>query len=377
MENKFELCKDFDQVISLHKNIFHEDNQTFFDNLKTKDYYKTFVISQNQRIIAYCIMSIIAGEAELINIATDVDFRNCGYAKKLLEYSIEHVNANKIFLEVSTDNTNAIKLYNSVGFKQIYIRKNYYGDKDAIIMQYEWFWWEIVLKFEVFGEGNINAIFLHGWGASKTNFLWIKDYLNCTCHFASLDGFDDEPPPDDITIEGYAKRLQKYINDNKLNNVVLVGHSFGGRIAIEYAAHNSLLGLVLVDSAGVKPKFNILKKLKILKYKLAKALCKIGLVNNKYLDRFGSADFKEASDQMKRVMVYAVNHNQKNELNKIKCKTLVVWGKNDKDTPLYMAKIINKKIKNSELAIIDGGHFSFLDDKYKFYTVLDYFIKNL
>lgn len=234
------------------------------------------------------------------------------------------------------------------------------------------------MEFEKIGEGQINLIFLHGWGAGKASFAWLGDYLvGYALHFASLDGFDQTTPPKDPTIAGYASRLKTYIENNRLKNVILVGHSFGGRIAIEYCSNNSTKGLVLVDSAGIKPKFSFKKLLSVLKYKWTKKLVKLGLLNKSKLNKFGSSDYRAASDEMKKVLFSAVNYNQKRLLKRINAKTLIVWGKNDKETPTYMAKQMQKHIKNSDLVFLEGGHFSFLDEPYKFCKVIEYFVEEI
>lgn len=234
------------------------------------------------------------------------------------------------------------------------------------------------MDFIVKNSGHINIVFLHGWGADYQSFSWLKNYIKtCTLHFANLDGFGGQPAPTDPTVDGYAHRLKQYILDNNLNNVVLVGHSFGGRVAIQYASQNQVKGLVLVDAAGIKPKKSIKKSVKVLKYKLTKFLVKHKLVNNKKLQKYGSVDYKNADNLLKQVLVSAVNYDQSHLLTKITAKTLIFWGENDKDTPLYMAKKLHKNIKNSELVVLTGGHFSFADNPYQFYKVLEYFINNL
>ena len=119
----------------MHKQIFNEDNKVFFENLASKSYYKIFAATQENNIVAYCIISELGDEAELINIATKQEFRKNGIAKNLLTFAIDNTNASTYFLEVSTDNVAAIKLYNSVGFAEISRRKKYYGNTDAIIMR--------------------------------------------------------------------------------------------------------------------------------------------------------------------------------------------------------------------------------------------------
>ncbi len=233
------------------------------------------------------------------------------------------------------------------------------------------------MEFIVNGSGNINIIFLHGWGADYKSFYFLKDlFKNCTLHFATLDGFGGVSAPQDISIKGYCQRLNDYIEYNKLKNIIIVAHSFGGRIAIEYASGHNVLGLMLVDSAGIKPRFNIKKHLKIVKYKIAKRKVIAGRMSPSKLENFGSIDYKNSNDQMKKVLNSCVKYNQKPLLTKINCPTLIVWGKKDKDTPIYMAKTLHNGIKNSKLVVMkDCGHFCFLDNQYQFFKLLDEFIR--
>lgn len=235
------------------------------------------------------------------------------------------------------------------------------------------------MKFTVYNSGEDHLIFLHGWGANSSSFDWLKNYItNKTLHIADLDGFGGEPAPDDPSVQGYAKRLAEYITTNELTNVILVGHSFGGRVAIEYAGHNNIKGLVLVDSAGLKPKFSFKKAYKISKYKFVKKLAAWGLVNKSKLKKYGSPDYAACDEKLKRVLVCAVNYNQSKLIKNIKCQTLIVWGEKDKDTPIYMAKRFNKGIKSSGLVVLPGaGHFSFLNNPGGFAKIIDYFVDNI
>lgn len=232
------------------------------------------------------------------------------------------------------------------------------------------------MEFVVENSGRINIIFLHGWGADYSSFYFFKDLLNdYKLHFASLDGFGGVSAPTDPTIAGYASRLQNYIKNNNLKNIILVGHSFGGRVALEYASKNQLLGLVLVDSAGIRPRFSLKKHYKKIKYKIAKWLVRHNLASEQSLSKFGSSDYKQASEQMKLVLKSCVNYNQKPLLRHINVPTLIVWGQNDKDTPIYMANTLHNHIKNSKLVVLKNcGHFSFLDNQYLFYISLKNFI---
>ena len=135
MEIKIDFAHDLDSVILIHKQLFNENNSLFFENLKTKDYYKTFVATHNDRVIAYCIISLIAGEAELINIGTLPEYRGNGIAYKLLMFVLGNIEAEAVFLEVSNINNAAIELYKKCGFEEFAVRKKYYGNSDAILMR--------------------------------------------------------------------------------------------------------------------------------------------------------------------------------------------------------------------------------------------------
>lgn len=102
--------------------------------------YEIYGIIINQKIIAFVIMHFISDEAEILNIAVDKNFRQQGYGRMLLQYILElskQKNIKKIFLEVRISNIAAIYLYETLGFKKIAVRKNYYaagkGREDAMI----------------------------------------------------------------------------------------------------------------------------------------------------------------------------------------------------------------------------------------------------
>lgn len=135
MEIKYQRAIEIDPVIQLHKELFQEDNQSFFESIKSRDYYKTFVATHLGEPVAYCIISVIVGEAEIINIGTKSAYRNLGIATKLLDYALKNSQASVVFLEVSNTNVPAINLYKQIGFQEYGVRKKYYGTSDAILMK--------------------------------------------------------------------------------------------------------------------------------------------------------------------------------------------------------------------------------------------------
>ena len=81
---------------------------------------------------------------------------------------------------------------------------------------------------------------------------------------------------------------------------------------------------------------------------------------------------------MKETFKNIVNTHLEAYAKKIKAKTLIVWGLQDNETPIYMARRLNKLIAGSELKILnDGGHFSFLDCKLEFFRIVNEFYKEV
>ena len=132
---------------------------------------------------------------------------------------------------------------------------------------------------------------------------------------------------------------------------------------------DAVKGLVLVDSAGLKPKR---KPTYYVKIAVHKALRKLGFKGLK-----GSKDYQSLSSMMKETFKKVVQYDQTHLLDDIKVPTAIFWGEKDKDTPLYMAKKLTKGIKDSSLFLLDGGHYAYVDDLEKFVSILSAFIKQV
>lgn len=214
-------------------------------------------------------------------------------------------------------------------------------------------------------------VLLHGFGASSKTmqglfyFLQKKGYDVTTVDFAGFGNSDE--PKKSWTIYDYANSIKALIKHENLNEPIVLGHSFGGRVGIILASEQETRGLVLIDSAGLKPRRKINYYVSVYKYKIRK---KLGL----NVEKYGSKDYKTLSLVMRETFVKVVNEYLENLLGKIYCPTIILWGKNDKETPLYMAKKLNKRIKNSAQIVLDGGHFSFLDSFSQTCCILESFI---
>lgn len=209
------------------------------------------------------------------------------------------------------------------------------------------------------------AVFLHGWGGNHLSLISLfdnfKDFNILTFDFWG-SGQSDKPS-DEFDLYSYSKVLLDLIAFLELENLTLIGHSFGGRVAIVCAFETSeVKRLILIASAGIVARKTLLKRLKIVNYKMKKSLYR---KNPQKLSKFGSKDFKKLSEDEKKVFVRIVNEDLSKYLKFLKQKTLLIWGNKDKDTPLYMARKMNKLLKNSKLVIIKRGtHFSYIEHNF-------------
>ena len=224
------------------------------------------------------------------------------------------------------------------------------------------------------------VLLLHGWGGSLNSFRGLENFLvqnNYSVINLDFPGFgNSDLPGDDFTLDDYEKIIVEMLEYLHLEKVNVVAHSFGGRVALLLASSTNYVDkLVLVDSAGIKPKFSITKFFRQKRYKFLKFLAKKGIIKRD-LSNFGSEDYRALPDQLKPVFVRIVSRDLTECLGKIKCPTLIIWGEKDTSTPLYMAKKMNKKIADSGLVVFkNAGHFSYLDYHDDFLIIVDNFLK--
>ena len=217
-------------------------------------------------------------------------------------------------------------------------------------------------------------VLLHGWGRSGDDFDEIISFYQTRSTLTI-----DFPPfgqsgtnLKEWNIYTYVSMVISLCEHLKIDEGDFLGHSFGGRIAIILSCVKRSLvhSCILIDSAGLKPKRSIKYKLNLAFYKLNR---KLGFRGK---DR-GSPDYKALPPAMKETFKSIVNTHLDNYTKHIHAPTLIIWGKNDKQTPFYMAKRLNKNIKNSRLEIVEnGGHFPFLDCPLEVFSIIYEFLEN-
>lgn len=222
------------------------------------------------------------------------------------------------------------------------------------------------------------VLFLHGWGGNKFSFINLYNFLSQYGYSVlSVDftGFGESRAlKKDYTIFDYAFDLKIFLESMNIDDFYVVCHSFGSRVASIINQWFKIDKMVITGGAGLKEKFNIKKTFKIYEYKFKKFLVKHCLLNEKCLNKYGSEDYKSLPPYMKKTFVNVVNQDLKNYYKKIQGNVLLFWGKNDNQTPLYMAKKLNKIIKNSWLIVESGSHFCYIENDFLFCNkVLEFF----
>lgn len=205
-------------------------------------------------------------------------------------------------------------------------------------------------------------IILHGWTYSLDKWQkFIKLLSGAGYEVDALEIPGLTFKSDEIwDLEKYTMWLKEKVGNKK---TILLGHSNGGRIAINFAAKypNNIEKLILMNAAGIYHKEITLQ----IKRFLFGAAARVGkkLVNKDGLKKFlywlaREKDYKDATPDMKQTMINLIKVDLKEMLSKIKTDTLIIWGKEDKTTPLSDGVLMNQFIEKSRLRIIDSARHS-------------------
>lgn len=227
------------------------------------------------------------------------------------------------------------------------------------------------MHYGLTGDGKKTLVMLHGWGVDGTYFSQIVKQFNtkAKCLIVDFYGFgkSEEPPAYFDTYE-YAYQIFLLLKRLGLDDIVLVGHSFGGRVAIILSSifGIDICGLMLTSSAGLR-RFSFKKSIRVAKFKFTKLMCKWGIFDKGVLAKFGSTDYKRLSKNMKQCFKQIVNQDLGFLLSKISVPTKLFWAKDDKETPIWMCKKLKKNIIASKACIFrTGGHFVYLKRAFRF-----------
>ena len=239
--------------------------------------------------------------------------------------------------------------------------------------------------YKITGEGDETVVILQGWGTDLGVYDSVAGSINDKYKVIQFDlpGFGGSDEPGEAwNVDAFADFFCRFMQTLDVKKATLIGHSYGGRIIIKLAARDDIpfeiKNIVLIDSAGIMPKRSFKQKFNIRKYKLIKKIVNVKLIYalfpeliDDWRSRQGSADYRNASPIMRQCMVMAVNEDLTELLPYIKQDTLLIWGDKDTATPISDGRLMEERIKNSGLCVLEGcGHFSFLEKPSQFKSIM-------
>lgn len=227
----------------------------------------------------------------------------------------------------------------------------------------------VKVAVSVYGSG-IPVLVLHGWGSSSDSWRSFAKDLSKNGYqviVPDLPGFGkSEEPPVTWGLSEYSdvtKGLLKVLN---IKHAIFVGHSFGGRISIEYSSRyqKDMKAVVLCGAAGIQRHrkrrayfLRVLSKYGKLLFTLPVISKFRGMARKVVYKVIGARDYYVASATMRKVMGRVIDAPLKKYLEDINVPVLLLWGERDSVTPLSDAKIAHKLIPDSDLVTKkEGGH---------------------
>jgi pimeloyl-ACP methyl ester carboxylesterase len=233
--------------------------------------------------------------------------------------------------------------------------------------------------------GDLPIVVLHGWGAHIEAVAPILAALDGAPELVALDlpGFGESEPPEQVwDVDAYARFMIHFLDELGIDRAHLVGHSHGGRVSIALAAdERERVGrLLLIDSAGLRPKRGWKYRRRVAVAKLGRVIAKVGgppgqRLQERMRARVASRDYLEASEAMRGTFRAVVSADLADRLPRIGASTLLVWGDHDEDTPLWMAHRMEELIPDAGLVVLEGaGHYSYADAPGQFRAVARRFL---
>ena len=192
---------------------------------------------------------------------------------------------------------------------------------------------------EVHGTGRPAVVALHGWGRRGSDFDAVLRGRDAVA--VDLPGFGATPPPAaPIGASGYAALLDPVLAAVDIP-VVVVGHSFGGRVAVALAAQRPdvVRGLVLtgVPLLRLRP-----ARRPSVAYRMVRVAHRMGAIPDERMEHLrrtrGSVDYRAATGVMREVLVTVVNESYEDELRRITVPVAMVWGGEDREAPPEVAE---------------------------------------
>ena len=235
------------------------------------------------------------------------------------------------------------------------------------------------------------VLFLHGWGCDMGFFSGTMDAMQEQATLIALDfpaHGESEEPPQPWGVKEFAEQVKQLLENNHIGKADIVAHSFGARVAIWLAAHDpQMIGkIVITGGAGLKKPESKASTGRTAQYKRLKAIVSFFMkapflkqsmekMQEILVQKYGSADYAKLSKGMRASFVKIISEDLTPLLSKIAAPTLLIWGGNDQETPLWMGKTMEREIPDAGLVIFEGrSHFAFLEESARFLMIVKQFL---
>lgn len=233
------------------------------------------------------------------------------------------------------------------------------------------------INYILYGEKKKTTIvLLHGWGQNIEMMKMIGDAFKDRFQILILDlpGYGkSSEPPFSWSVYDYVDMLHELLSKLNIKDIILIGHSFGGKISLAYSSKYDVKKLVLFGSP-FKPEIEKIS----FKTKMLKNMKKVPVLNK--LEGFakkhiGSTDYRNATPRMREILVLTVNLDITEDVKKIKCPTLIVWGTLDEAVPIERAYELEKLIPDAGVVVYENcTHYAYLERLNQTINVLNSFL---
>jgi len=227
------------------------------------------------------------------------------------------------------------------------------------------------LHVTTLGSGQVQLIWAHGWGQDGGAFAPTAQSLAAfaTSYLIDFPGFGKTPFQGQAWgTRDYADFIAQWLQTLPAGKKIWIGHSFGGRVGIQMAAHYPGLidGLVLVGTAGLPRRRTAFQRLdnwlRVRVFKTMKLFVPEGPKRDRLRARFGSADYRNAG-VLRPSFVRVVNENLLPTAMTITRPTLIICGERDDQAPPDISQRLHKAIQGSAYHLLPGfDHYSILSD---------------
>ena len=221
------------------------------------------------------------------------------------------------------------------------------------------------INFKIIGEGR-PLLILHGWGSKSERWEKVAGLLaqnGIKVIIPDLPGFGNSQRPLKIWgLDNYCEFIQEFINFLSLEKFYLLGHSFGGALAVKCSLKfpEKINKLFLIGAACFRRKalrkklfYIIAKILKVFSFLPCYSYFRKGCY--KFIVR--KSDYSYTDGVMKDIYLKIIKEDLSDVISQVQVPTIIIWGKNDKVKRIKEAYSINERIKDSKLEILpQTGH---------------------